>query len=158
MKIPLDLPSGVRTALACCVLSCALAPGLLAWSANSTTEEARRVERLQHQRMSTERQLAEHLDSAAAIEQALRLLTELQPLDVSERASAAGLFQEPDKRWREHTILMETNVLHEESLLNRLTAWQARSPIQHQIRACRLQRAEDGLFASCRLAMLEPVR
>lgn len=154
MKTPI-VPSGLRIPLACCALSWTLVSGMLAWSVSSTADQAHRLEQLQQQRMSSDQQLAEHLANATALDQALQLLAELRPLDAAESANAARPVQEAGQRWREYTTMLESDVLHEEALLDRVTAWLARSSVQHQIRACRLQRQEDGLFASCCLAALE---
>jgi len=155
MKTPLDIPSGLRVPLAVCVLSCTLTPGLLAWSVAVAADEANRLESLQQARRTTERKLAEHRETAPAIDQALQLLTDIRPLDAGDLANPAVPIQPAGSLWREYTLLLETPILHEEELISRVAAWQARSTIQHQLRACRIQRQDDSLFASCQLAALE---
>jgi len=155
MKTALEIPSGLRLPLAFCALSCTLAPALLTWSVAVTADEASRLEHLQQARKTTARKLAEHRETAPAIDHALQLLTDIRPLDAGELANPAAPLQPADSRWREHILLLETPIRHEEELLSRITAWQARSTIQHQLRACRIQRQDEGLFASCQLAALE---
>jgi len=155
MKTPLDIPSGLRIPLAFCVLCCTLTPGLLAWSVAVAADEANRLESLQQARRTTERKLAEYREAAPAIDHALQLLTDIRPLDAGDLANPAAPIQAADSLWRERTFMLEAPILHEEELISRVAAWQARSTIQHHLRACRVHRQDDGLFASCQLAALE---
>lgn len=58
--------------------------------------------------------------------------------------------------WVELSFRLHGPLLHEEALLDILERWSKRSPFQHQVRQCSLQRQGAGIVADCRLALLLP--
>lgn len=157
MKLTLSIPAETRPALAFCLLSGLCSAALLAWSIERTADQANQLAGLQNERQLSDRQLAEHRTRAPALEQALLRLAETRPLAADE---TVGSPQQNDARWREYPVMLDSVVLHEEAALERLAAWQSRSPVQHQIRACSLERDDSGqaIHLTCHLAALALIR
>ncbi len=158
MSMPPVIPRSVRTPLLFVMLSGLLTPGILFWSWRIAAEEAGELAHLRQENAKSEHQLMQQHKAAASTDQALRLLVDLQPLAADDRATTVLPRGSAASWWREYPATLEDSFIHEEALLSRIEAWQARSPIQHQLRACRIERRDDGLFASCQMAALEMQR
>lgn len=157
MKLHISVPVATRPALAFCLLSALCSIALVAWSIERTADQAGQLAGLQRERQLSAQQLAEHRSRVPALEQAMLRLAEIHPLANHETVSA---HQQGDERWREYPITLDSVVPHEEAALERLAAWQSRSPVQHQIRACSMERDSTGqaIHLSCRLAALALIR
>lgn len=157
MKLRISVPVATRPALACCLLSWLGSTTLVAWSIERAADQAGQLAGLQRERQLSEQHLAEHRSQAAALDRAMLLLEGIRPLAADE---TLGGHQQGDEHWREYPINLDSVLLHEEAALERLAAWQSRSPVQHQIRACSMERDRDGqaIHLSCRLAALALIR
>ncbi len=157
MKLRLSVPAAKHQALAFCLLSGLCSAALVAWSIERSADQASRLAGLRSERRLSARQLEEHRARAPALEQALRRLAEIRPLAADETVSNP---LPGDARWREYPVMLDSVVLHEEAALERLAEWQSRSSVQHQIRACSLERDGSGqaIHLTCRLAALAPIR
>ncbi len=150
-----DLPPPLRTPLLFCTLCWLFSAGLALWSWQRAAQAASQLDRLRKEISASERQLSELRQALQSAEQAQRLLADIQMLEVTQPSQPAAPHATAEARWREYPAPLESTFVHEEALLSRIADWQARSPIQHQLRGCRLTRAEDGMFASCQLVALE---
>lgn len=153
-----DLPRPLRTPLLFCTLSWLFSAGLALWSWQQTAQAASQLEGLRRESATSERQLSELRRALQSADHAWQLLADIKALEALEMIDTthpAIPHATADARWREYPATLERTFVHEEALLSRIADWQARSPIQHQLRGCRLTRAEDGMFASCQLVALE---
>lgn len=149
------LPRHLRSPLLFCTLSCLFSAGLVLWSWQQTTQATSQLDRLRKETSTSERQLSELRQALQSADHARQLLADIKALEAIDTTHPAVPHATADARWREYPVTLENTFMHEEALLSRIADWQARSPIQHQLRGCRLTRAEDGLFASCQLVALE---
>lgn len=153
-----ELARHLRTPLLFCTLSWLFSAGLVLWSWQQTAQAASQLDRLRRESATSERQLSELRRALQSAEHARQLLADIQALEalgMIDTTHPAIPHTTADTRWREYPVTLESTFVHEEALFSRIADWQARSPIQHQLRGCRLARAEDGLFASCKLVALE---
>lgn len=153
-----DLARHLRTPLLFCTLSCLFSAGLALWSWQQTRQAASETDRLRKENAASERQLSELREALQGAEHVQQLQAEIQALEAIDLTLPAAPHAKTDARWREYPVTQESTFAHEEALLSSIAAWQARSSIQHQLRGCRLTRAEDGLFASCQMVALEMQR
>ena len=150
-----ELARQLRTPLLFCALSWLLSAGLVLWSWQQTAQAASQLDGLRRESATSERQLSELRQVLQSADQARQLLADIKALEMIDTTHSSIPHTTADARWREYPVTLESTFVHEEALFSRIADWQARSPIQHQLRGCRLARAEDGLLASCQLVALE---
>lgn len=165
------LPHALRLPLAAALGSLLLAGSSIVWSMDRMSKMEALQEDSRRSRLLLSAQLAQQEATASEVSAGLTIYETLKPrggarekilgqsnpdfppeteIDLELTNPAAG----SESPWIEHTTRVRLVTPHEDHLLKALSRWRARAPEVHHLRSCRIERAADGLRATCQLSRL----
>jgi hypothetical protein len=170
-RLPVNIPPALRLPLLGLLLCFGLSCGLASWAIADAEEKRRTLahdklrlretaQALAQSRKDNEDAargrefLAQSVDYRAAseLDHLLRLLPPRARIDELATETHG---QTP---WQEYRFRLRTPLKHEGQLLRLLNAWRARSPMQHSIRQCQINRQASDIQADCELSYWTPTR